>query len=470
MKLSGIFNDFLNYLGSLVTEKAFLLVSLIIAARLIGPVNYGAWTVLSLILLYGAWIHFGIANALRREIPFYIGKNYSFEAEEIKNIAFSSIMLITISIAFVFFLSVIFLRNRLEPAMTTALLLIPSILILQQIYDNARHFLTAINNFRLVSRLKIIRAFATSILILILVSRFNFIGIPMGLLGGYFVSLTYICRRYAFEWRPLLNIKKSISLLKIGFVIAAAMLMFDFFITIDRLLVYRLMGKVMLGYYSIASNLFDFSILVPTSLGTIVFINLARRYGEKERICNLRDPICLCIQFLAYIIPMIIMITYLFLPYAVAFILPQYAPGIRAAQVASLGLLPLSISIIYSYTLVVINKQLYCLMFFLLALTIKWVLIHILIISGKGIEGVALGSTAVYILFSIFILLYMHSHFKEAILSKVKFILQVYLPFAYLLLVLWSSHWLGQKTAILMSLPLGYLLLNFLRAQMNSIK
>jgi len=253
MSLSKTLNDFIKYGGTSLWAKIILLfTSAIVSAKILRPDNYGLWIALSLILQYGMHLHFGIGNALIREVSFYRGKNDLLESDKVKNVAFCSMLFFSVITGAIIFLFSIIFANKYEKDILAALKLIALILVVQQIFDFFRRYFIAINNFEAVGRLKISLSLLTGILTIIFVLKFKLIGLPLALLFSYSLVLIYIFRRYKINISPELNIKRSLSLIKFGFPIMAGVIVYNLFVTIERPLVLHYFGKLNLGYYSLA--------------------------------------------------------------------------------------------------------------------------------------------------------------------------------------------------------------------------
>ena len=52
-------------------------------------------------------------------------------------------------------------------------------------------------------------------------------------------------------------------------------------LTIDRILIFKYLGKENLGYYGIVFGLTDSMFLFPASLGTVIFPRLSERYDRS---------------------------------------------------------------------------------------------------------------------------------------------------------------------------------------------
>ena len=324
-------------------------------------------------------------------------------------------------------------------------------MILQQIKNYFLYYFIAEKNFKAVSELIFCLTFFIGSTTVILVTKLRFIGLPLGITLGYLLALFYIFNKYKpiFEFRiNYINIKRFFSLIKIGFPIMLVVIAYTLFLTIDRVLIFKYIGKENLGYYSIVFALSGFLILFPVSFGIIIFPRLSEKYGAVGEAKGLKEFIYMPTVMLAYFMAALSGLIYLFLPTAVKIIIPQYIPGINAGRIALAGIMFLSASIFAQKFLIVINRQIQTLFIILSAIALKLVLIYIFINRHMGINGVALAGNIIYFGYSIFIIIFASYYCKISLLESMDYLIKIYLPFIYLLLILLISNYFKQASIL----------------------
>ena len=70
----SIMKDKLVYVGGQVSLTGVMFLFSLIAAKLLGPEQMGAWQTIFLISTYGMFISAGIINGMGRDVPYYRGK------------------------------------------------------------------------------------------------------------------------------------------------------------------------------------------------------------------------------------------------------------------------------------------------------------------------------------------------------------------------------------------------------------
>lgn len=467
-----LFNDPVIYLIAVYFNSLSSFVYKIIIARILGPAEYGLWNMLSLVLLYGSFLDLGSAFALVKEISFYAGRRDQGQIEEIRNTTFFSVILITgvvSAIALILFL----VFNKFN----TKLLIIFSIMAFILILNEAKSVILcnflAEKKFKLLSGIIIFSSFF-GILTIILIIKFGLIGLPLGIFARNILLLSYLFKKYGSLFRFQINIKRFLSLVKIGFPIMLFFITFYLFLTIDGVLIFKYMGKVAAGYYGIASALTGFIILLPASLGVFIFPYISERLGAIDEIKSIKAFIYKRTIILAYFVAILLGLIYITLPAAVRMLVPQFAPGIAAARIILIGIFFVSVSIFAQKFLVAINQQLICFLIALLSLFLKALLVYFVIHKNLGIESVATAANIANFVYSISILAYASYRFKETFLESAKYLTRIYFPFVYLLLILFCFGTLKQfsisnslskimllsiyslLSAVFIAIPVGY--------------
>src|SRR3990172_9615387 len=211
-----ILKDTLIYLLSLYGSYSLVFILRIITAGILGPKEYGLWSILTTLLLYGSFLHLGLNYALIKEVSFHRSRGELHEINEIRNTVFSSVILISgIAASLLVIWAVFFCANKGRICLTLSILAV--ILILQQIKIFLFSYFAAEKNFVTRSKLIISSPFIIGIPVLILVARLKFIGLPFGLLLGHFLFLSYTFARYKPPVRFVVDLKRFLFLIKIGF-------------------------------------------------------------------------------------------------------------------------------------------------------------------------------------------------------------------------------------------------------------
>ena len=458
--------------------KILFMVYRVITASILGPVNYGLWSIFALFLRYADFLHLGFGNALTKEVSFFRGRGDSSKIDEIRSVIFSSIAIISAFVSIAIFVSSTLSLIKIGINMVITFYLLALIVILQQIDNYFIFYFFAEQNFNAISVSRICAVLITGPIAVISTIIFNFKGIMPGIVLGHFLSLAYIYKKYHPLIRFKVCFKKSVALIKIGFPMMAMAFVFTLFFTVDKILIFKFLGKSSLGYYGVAAGLSDLFFLFPSCLGAKIFPEFSESYGKTGESTFLRASVCKLTFLIAYVMSFILVIVYWLLPFGVTIMLPQYIPGISAARLALVGILFLSISIPAQSFLITVNRQRNCFFMILLALILKSLLSLFFIHRQMGIEGVAIASNIAYFSYGISIIIYAFFCWEKDIFELLRYLCRIYFPSLYLFLLVIGLNYvkdmqflinLGWRTQfsiygisfiVFVVLPFGYLMRN----------
>lgn len=470
-----ITKDYINYLAAMYGSSLTFFAFKMAIARALGPKDFGLWSILSLILAYSGFSHLGLGNALVKEVSFNRGQGNHDIITESRDTVFSFMAMVSLIFAsFLIVWSFMFARAY-SADLFIALFILAFILVLQQLKNYFSYYFSAEKNFKAIRELKLLSILLSGVISVALVVRFKFIGLPLGILSGYILVLAYIFNKYRPEFRFQLKKQRFMFLARIGLPIMISSLAYNLFITVDKLFIFKFLGKESLGYYAIALSLNGFLLLLPVSLGAILFPRFSERYGAEGGSEKLKELLYVPMLTIVYFMSILSGLIYVFLPVLVRLIMPQYAPGIPAARIALFGAMFLSTGLILQNFLISINRQMHYLYIVFSALGLKTALLYSVLHQRAGISAVAGMSNIVYFAYSAFIMLFAFSYCcKAKVFASFKYLIKIYLPFAYLLVVLFLPLAIKEQAHIflliaLVAVPFGFLIKRNLRILNNLV-
>jgi O-antigen/teichoic acid export membrane protein len=197
------------------------------------------------------------------------------------------------------------------------------------------------------------------------------------------------------------NLAETIRLLKIGFPIMTAGILYALMMTVDRVIISTLLTMQQLGYYSLSILVMGSLTLIPMVVGQQIYPRMAEAWGRtstcKELAPWIRRQIIMSIGLTA---PMIVA-AYIILPLIVEQFLVDYIPGITAMKITLVAPLFWGLTSAFGNFLNTVNKQTYLLLFQALAVCLNIILNAMLIQLGLGITGVAIGTTTAFVMHSL---------------------------------------------------------------------
>ena len=107
--ISKIFLSFIALFSGKILQLTVKFILSLFVAKVLGPSQYGFWSMIELINKYSPLLMYGVANGVKRELPFWQGRNDKrkqqlTESSGYIGIAISTIIFATLSvIAFIYF-------------------------------------------------------------------------------------------------------------------------------------------------------------------------------------------------------------------------------------------------------------------------------------------------------------------------------------------------------------------------------
>jgi O-antigen/teichoic acid export membrane protein len=146
----------------------------------------------------------------------------------------------------------------------------------------------------------------------------------------------------------------------------------------------------MVGYYALSALITDFSIyLTQLGVNEVVAPQLLREYGRSGSHAKVAVFYELPARLFCYVLPPLLAIGSLLIPSFVRLVLPQYVPGIEAAQITMWGIFFMAVHASVRSFLVAADKVNLILKFFGFLIPISAAAQYAVIKAGFGLEGVA---------------------------------------------------------------------------------
>lgn len=432
-----IIRHMLGYSASGIVSGAIVLITNFYVASLLGPTDFGILNAVSLVLVYGAYLEFGSISTMGRDLPYHLGRGDMEKAAVIEGAARS----MTIFGAFVAALIVIaysFLPIN-SPKMAMGLRAMAIVLILQNVYTYHKTVLRSHNNFRELSLQLVFSALVALVLTIPFIIYLGFDGRLIALILAQTVIVIYALLKNPWKAVPQINASEIWSVMRVGLPITLSGFVLSLLATIDRLMVINFLGNEKLGYFGLAILLTVVLTIIPTMAIQVLYPRITHQFGSSgDNLASLRVFVLTPPTILSTLLPILIGPLYLFLPSFLSMLLPDYMPGITAARIVIVGIFFFGIIGLMDYFLVTIGKLKECVLFACIALVFKVVLNYSFIYMGYDIEGVAVGGTLItYFLYSCIVIGYALSHYTKRLSDWVRFFAKLWLPFIYMILLLW---------------------------------
>lgn len=382
-------------------------------------------------------MEFGILSAMGRDLPFYLGQGDLEKAASVEGTARQA----TIFGAFVAALLVLafsFLPSH-SSKMALGLRAMAAVLILQQVYTYHRIVLRSHNYFKELSQQQVLLAIINSGLAVVFVV---FLGLTGRMIAAFLAQaaiMLYAVRRNPWQRAPKFNLPIALSLMRVGLPILISGFILSLLATIDRIMVVTFLGEKQLGYFGLALLLTSVVSLIPAMASQVLYPRITYQFGSSgKNVEALRSFVLTPPVILSALLPILIGSLYLSLPLIISVLLPAYIPGIAAARIVIVGIFFFGILGLTDYFLVTIGKLKQYALFGCVALLLNIILDYLFLQLGYGIEGIALGGTLItYFFYSCIVIGYALSHYTKRLGDWVRFFLRLWLPFIYMIVLLW---------------------------------
>lgn len=447
-----IINDTKKYAFSLYISKLITLPCGIITAKLLGPLLYGTWNAVKIVLVYIPFTQLGINDGISREMPFYKGKGQPEEVELIKETAFNASLIISFIVMCALLITVYYLRHRFPPLIYTGLLIVSFLSLLRQIYSFYQWLLQADSRFDLYSKVKVIHALLAATIQVLLVYYFSIYGLFAAVLITPTIIIIYLSKYiripFGFFKIKLRIIKK---LIRTGFPMLVNGLAHTLFFTVDRLMIIAFIDQKALGLYAIALLVCSLLEFMPTSIHQVISPHLMEQRGKMKDIMLLKKYWEVPLFLLSCIMPIFIGIVWILSPIVLRHLLPQYYPGLSALKFLLVSVYFFSMVGITSKLFLALNKQHKIIPIYAIMILISVGLNYLFILQGMNIKGVALGTAISHFLLCNSLLFYATKHFEKSNYLCIKSLLKFNYPFLYTfpILLLFDRFWIHRSDLIL---------------------
>jgi len=396
-------------------------------ARFLGPEVYGTWQTAKVFTQYSMLFAFGLPFVMRRDFIQLRGEGKTLEANRMANQVFSYSLLTGPLFSMILFVAAFFYAE--DKNFSYALATVGIINLFTTISSYGDIMSKGFNQYGILRNAKILLSIFT-LFTIILVWQLGFKGLLSGLILANLANAIYyyIKRPLPYKWHWNFGLLKK--MIFVGFPIYLQNIVQVVFISIDRLIIAALLSFEDVGYYSLSAIIRVPITLLVSSLGIVVFTQLNEKFGKDKSPKVIRLHMEIPQLFISYILSPLIVLGIILLPYLVEWLLPDYSPGITAAQIFVFAILFLTLAGFSSNALFILDKQKYGAIAFTIAGIIKTTGSLLLLKIGYGINAVASATLVAYFIYDNLMVWWVKKEIGEVF--NIKFILEKNLPVIYM--------------------------------------
>jgi len=393
----GIIQSFLqNFTGEGLNAVSSILSGYFFALFL-GPAVYGIWQTARVFLGYSTFTSLGIPFVMRRDFIALRAEGNIEEANKMAHVSMSYNFIINPIIALI--IIAIAIISKSEIAFKASLVLV-GLMYVTELFSGIGNIIhKGFNDYKTLAQGQVINSIG--LLLLIPIVYYN--GYYSLLIGYLFLSIIksvffYVKRPLEYKWAwdlPLLK-KMIFTAFPIFLVTITATL----FTSIDRLLIASLLDFKNVGLYSLSSFIAQPITLLVSSFSIVLFTHLNQRYGKSKEPDVINKHVYIPQKFFSRLLPPIIGVGVIIIPFFTEIFLPKYTGGIMAAQINVFAILFIKLAGFSSNGLFVLDKQKYTALSFFIAGCIKTTGSFFALKVGFGIESVAVFTLIAYFSFN----------------------------------------------------------------------
>lgn len=388
-------------LGSATLVNALLAFIIgVVTRNILGPEQYGYWLTVSLVFVFIPLFQLGTLNAMNREVPFYIARKEMAKVQSVREIAFTFLLTIPVVIVGIMLLaSLLILNLDIANEYKIGLLFLWLITIFTYLSNYIEMYYKSEQNFKRVSTLITIKSLSQTMLTLLFVWIWGYIGLYLGMLVALVIQVVMGRQVIPLKFK-LHSYKEYMTLIKIGMPILIVGIVWSIVVATDRILISLLMTPVDLGNYGVALLVFSTMMLFPQVISQVMYPKVVELVS-KEKYNEVKILYWRTNKILALLMLVVLIIGYFMIPYFVNIFMPEYKEGIVAAQILLIGLYPLTLVNMAAAYFNSTNSQGIYIFIQVITIFINVILSLVFISFYKDIMAIALATSISFIIYAL---------------------------------------------------------------------
>jgi O-antigen/teichoic acid export membrane protein len=427
----------------------------IITKSLLGTLGAGYFAMIKVFSSYGELSDLGSRDAMLREVAQLAGAKHDSKASQVRNTSFA-FTLFSATLVVVIFCGIASFYIK-DPVLKKGVMLAGFFVFATQIYNFMITFMRTLK--------KIYNLSVTIIVNILGVALFSILGAYWGGVLGVVIGLTVatllsalfaykiIGARLGVYWDP----REVLRLVRIGSPLVVTGYAFSIFLSIDTIMIGKMIGYNQLGFYTIALM----SLQQINSLGRFTQIilqpHIQEKYGQNKNLADSKSLFVKSTKVLIYVLPVIIAMVFYGVPVVVRYFLPKFNLGLPSMRILVTAYYLVAVTEMAGSILFTINKQARVIPILACMILLATGLNFVFIATWKSIESVALATTIAYFFYFAIFFSYAFRHLMEKaeLLRTVAMVIAVFL---YMALLLHGIEFLVHYQNSLISMVVKFLL------------
>jgi polysaccharide transporter, PST family len=423
--------DSIGFVASQYVIRALLIVRGVVGMRLLGPLGYGAWNAIQLMMDYGGLATLGTQQGLDQTVPARILENDQERLDRLKraglfNVLVSSLVFVGLCLAYMAAKPSRITGNWGPVGVALAL----GCVVLTNLSYYYMTLLRSHGNIHAVSGWFLIQGAIGTVVGLALIPVAGMWGLLIGWTVATLAATLFV--QFQSHGRVPLLPRPSLDgtlLLRVGFPMFVFLSSNLVMRSIDRVIILKFLGTQMLGYYSVAVMALMFLLYLPDAIAFVLYPRLLREFhASGDRPEAVRATVDRFLRGLAVVMPLLCGLAYLCARDAVLLVLPKFFAGVTALRVLTFGAGALSFVSVASITLMTLQRGRLLLPAAAGMIALGAGLDLLAVWLGAGINGVARATIASYVVNSSILLWLAFSGLRMTVSERLAGMLRTFLP------------------------------------------
>ena len=306
-----------------------------VIATVLGPALYGFWSLIMTCLVSAGSLSFGSLSGMVRQIPLNKGRGRSGENVLVTQNCLTWMILISsasaIAVLFATYTTVI-TSYRSEIRLACLIFVVFAV----WIFVHSK--LTSERKIGLLSKLNVVYGLLNALFGISLLFVFGIEGLLLGMLLSCGVIIGWLLRRKQLSLRLMLDLPVLITLMRTGFPIMILNMTFLLVRSIDKFIVFYLLGAIDTGYFGLAAFIGGAINYIPGALSVVIFPRAMYTIGKTNDRREIEKYYFKPVSVLTKLIPILLGLIYINIDLPIIYLLPDYVPSIDILKVFILGL------------------------------------------------------------------------------------------------------------------------------------
>jgi len=386
-RAARVSRDVRSVSSSILFGLAISAVRSILLFRILPRVALGAWKTAMIADTASEFARLGVNRGLEVRVPQLDSRGESEAAAAVIATAATFSLGLGVVYGLLVFAAGWMVRG---PELRTALWALALIIAVLQPYFFLRDLAYARQRFALRTRENVLRSAADAVVAVAGAAMFGLAGLGAGTALVVVASALYLMRAQAFRFQRRFSWRRLCTMIRIGFPYSLTEGAFEFLRRLDVLMIAVLLGSESVGYYGISLLVLDTaSTVARRGVSQVLSSHLMHAYGRSGSHRAVAGYFEAPARLFSYVLPPLLGAGSFFVGDFVRLVLPQYAAGIRAAEVTMWSIFFVAMHATLSSFFVAAARIKLTLKYFLVVMPVaaaaQWAVAR----AGFGIVGVA---------------------------------------------------------------------------------